>query len=103
MIKNKINILSIHVYGLAFGGDETRLLNQCRMLDKEVFNSIICTPASCKAYMSTHFEKYAVKVNYVKTIQFNPSTSGLTARFFRFVNIFLFCFQLLKTIKREKI
>jgi len=100
----KINILSIHPSGLAFGGDETRLLNQCRLLDKEVFNCIICAPKrASEEDMMGHFEAARARIIFIKTLPLNSKLPSSVGYFLRALNFLLYFLQLIKIILNEKI
>jgi glycosyltransferase involved in cell wall biosynthesis len=104
MNKQTINILSIEPYGLSFGGDETRLLNQCRLINKDAFNCIICTPRSSSDNMTLHFENAKAKIIYFKILPFELQNLWAPVRLLILsVNFLMYTFQLVRTIYRENI
>jgi glycosyltransferase involved in cell wall biosynthesis len=104
MNKQIINILSIEPYGLSFGGDETRLLNQCRLINKDEFKCIICAPKKSSDTMTPHFENANAKIIYFKTLRFNPKKIWAPVRLFiLFINFLIYTAQLIRTIYKENI
>ena len=104
MNKKTINILSIEAYGLSFGGDETRLLNQCRLINKDEFKCIICTPKRPSDTMISHFENANAKIIYFKTLRFKPKKIWAPVRLLiLFINFLIYTVQLIRTIYKENI
>ena len=104
MMKKKINILSIHSTGLAFGGDETRLLNQCRLFNKDIFSCIVCAPKVSQGSMASHFEKANIRVIYIKTLVADPKKYITPLQYLiRALDFLFYLSQLIKIVYKEKI
>jgi glycosyltransferase involved in cell wall biosynthesis len=104
IIKQTTNILSIAAFGLSFGGDETRLLNQCRLINKDVFNCIICTPQSSPATMAPHFKSANAKIIYFKILPFKLKGFWAPVRLVILsINFLMYAVQLIRTLYKEKI
>lgn len=104
MVKKTTNILSIVAFRLSFGGDETRLLNQCRLINQEAFKCIVCAPRSSSATMTEHFKNANAKIVYFKLLPFNLQKFAAPVRMLiMLANFLMYNAQLIRILYKEKI
>src|SRR5687768_5110613 len=103
MAKTKINILSINTR-LGFGGDETRLLNQHELMDKEVFRLITCVPARSKDFgIINHYYAAGMEVRFIDDWFDIKKAKEPFIKLTRLINLLAYNLRLFRIINKEKI